>query len=142
MPRPSIEEQIQQRVEAFTQELSQLVRQAALEAVEEAIRGEMAGGGAARPAARRAGAARASGGRGGRGGRRSAEDIAALQAQVLTHITANPGQRLEEISAGMAIPSKELKRPIANLLESGEVTKKGERRGTRYSPAGRRGARK
>jgi hypothetical protein len=139
MPRPSIEEQIQQRVEAFTQELSQLVRQAALEAVEEAIRGEMAGGGAARPAARRAGAARVSG---GRGGRRSAEDIAALQAQVLTHITANPGQRLEEISAGMAIPSKELKRPIANLLESGEVTKKGERRGTRYSPAGRRGARK
>lgn len=139
MPSQSIEEQIQQRVEAFTRELSQLVRQAALEAVEEAIRGEMAGGGAARPAARRAGAARRPG---GRGGRRSAEDIAALQAQVLTHITANPGQRLEEISAGMAVPSKELKRPIANLLESGEVTKKGERRGTRYSPAGRRGARK
>ena len=77
-----------------------------------------------------------------RGGRRSAEDIAALQASVLAHIAANADQRLEEISAAMGVPSKELKRPIANLLESGEVTKKGEKRGTRYSPAKKRGGRK
>lgn len=74
-------------------------------------------------------------------GRRSADEVASMGGTVLAHIRANPGQRLEEIGRELGVPTKELKRPIANLMEGGVLRTEGQKRGTKYF-AGKGGRRK
>ena len=138
MPKATIEEQIQTRVQAFSSELSELVRAAALEAVEQVLGGQTApliagtalGGRGARASARAAGAP-------GKRIRRTQAALESDKAALLSYVSSNPGQRLEEISAGMKIDSKHLKRPVTLLLEEKVLSKEGQRRGTRYFAGGR-----
>jgi len=130
--------EIQRLVDEFVAQLSVLVHQSALEVVREAL------GDTAAPAKRRgpgrppkAKAAKSSKATGKRG-RRSADEVESLGKVVLTHVRAHPGQRLEEIGRALEIVTKELKRPIANLLEAGALRTEGQRRGTKYFTGGGR----
>ncbi len=140
MARSTIESQIQTRVEEFAAELSTMVRQAALEAVEDAIRGEGLGLStrkAGRPTkAKAAGRKAVSRTSTGRRRRRTAEELVEMQSDLVTYVTKNPGERLEQIALGMNIDSQDLKRPIQMLLESKDISKEGQRRGTMYFPKG------
>jgi len=148
---PTIDAQIRARIAEFAEELSSLVKQVAVETVQDAL------GGAGTPTRRRgpgrprkASAARRKPGRrpgrpratkavtrAGRRIRRSAEDLEALAGKVLAYVKANAGHRLEQISTGLKIASKELKRPVATLLESKKLRTKGQKRGTRYFAGGK-----
>ncbi len=142
MAYSSLDAQIQERIAVFTSELSELIRAAALEAVGDAL-GTNAGyqRGPGRP--RKTGMPSPLLGKGGRkvGGkrvRRTAADLEQLMTDIHTYVKTNPGQRLEEMSAGMGISSHEMKRPIVLLLEKKQLGKKGQRRGTTYTAKGRR----
>ena len=148
-----IESQIRSRIEAFTEELASLVKLAALESVNEALGGAAPARRPGRPrktsgrktkSVRRAKAGRpkatkARKAKGGKRIRRSPEQLEAMAETVLTHVRANPGDRLEQISAKLRIPSKELKRPVAALLDAKKLRTTGQRRGTKYFTAGRGG---
>jgi hypothetical protein len=62
--------------------------------------------------------------------------VAALAGTVLAHVRSNPGQRLEEMGRELSMDTKELKRPIANLMEAGSLRTEGQKRGTRYYAGG------
>lgn len=134
----TIDDQIQERINAFVAELSGLVKSAALEAVEEVL----GGGGVKKAPARRgrppgSGAAKIPRGKpGGKRVRRTAAHLEADKVAFADYVKANPGERLEQISKGLKIDSKHLKRPALLLLEEGAVRKEGERRGTCYFPGG------
>jgi len=133
-------------VDRFVADLTQRVHEQALETVRAALgdtaapkrrgpgRPRKAGaskvGRPRKAAARKVGRPRKAAAR--KGGRRSAEDVAALGETLLAHIKANAGQRLEEIGRALRMATKELKRPISNLLEAGALRTEGQKRGTRY----------
>jgi hypothetical protein len=140
MPTPTLDQDIQNRIQSFLAELSSLVRRSAMEAVQEAL----AGDGAA-PRRRGPGRPRGTGKRGpgrprqagrparaGKRAKRSSEAVEAMAARVLAQIRSKQGQRLEEIGRAMKMPTKGLKLPIQKLLSSKKVKTKGAKRGTRY----------
>ena len=139
---------INARVASFVADLEGLVRKAALEAVQAAL-----GGGAparSAPSSARAPSAKAKPAtaspakpapastlpRVKKGTRRSPEDVARAVRAIKEFLTANPGSGAEQIAKGLGIASKELALPISNLLGAKSITKKGERRATRYFVAG------
>ena len=132
--------QIQQLVDEFVSQLSVLVHQSALDVVREALGDSSAPArrrGPGRPAKAKAAAPRR---KTAKRGRRSAGEVEALGGVVLAHVRANPGHRLEEMGRAMSMPTKELKRPIAKLLEAGSLRTEGQRRGTKYFTGGRKAA--
>ena len=137
MPKSNIESQIQARVSVFVDELTELVRQSALEAVEEVLRrsGAPAGAPPGKKATSRAPATK-------KRVRRATADIQEVAGAVLAHVKANPGQRLEEMSPALGVDSKDLKRPVRDLLAAGKLRKEGERRGTRYFSGAARAGKK
>jgi hypothetical protein len=68
-----------------------------------------------------------------KGGRRSPEELQELATGVLGYIRKNPGQRAEQIAAGMSTTTKELARPISMLLADKAVKTQGVKRGTTYT---------
>jgi len=146
MPKDSIEAQIQERVSAFVEELGGLVRQAALEAVQEVLAGEAPAapsrrtGGRKKKAARK-GAPSKSKAAGGKRIRRSAADLKAISGDIIAFVKANQGSGAGAIAKGLGVATKELKRPVDELLEGKKLRKEGERRATKYFVgAGRRRA--
>jgi|GEM_PF-773790 len=140
--RSNVDAQIQDRIQAFTAELSDLVKAAAMDAVQEALGGQ-ASSAARRPTPKKAASRKATKRAGsGKRIRRSAEDLEALSGQLVAYVKANPGARLEEISAGMGIASKDLKRPVTLLLEAKKLRKTGQKRGTQYFAGKGGGAKK
>jgi hypothetical protein len=123
MPTPTLDQDIQSRIQSFLAELSGLVKRSALEAVQ----GALAVDGAV--PRRRGRPARA---RAGRRVRRSAEDLAKIGARVLTQVRSKQGQRLEEIGRAMKTDTAILKKPIADLLAAKKLKTKGQKRGTQY----------
>ena len=140
MPKSTIDQEIRARIEAFTQELAELVKQAAVDSVQSALtdgspttRGRVS---AARRTPRRA--KKATRRTTSRSGRRSTAQVEAMGAEILSHIRSNPGHRLEEIGAALGVSTKDLKRPVANLLEERKVKTTGKARGTKYFVGGGR----
>jgi hypothetical protein len=119
-----IDSKIRARIEAFVVELTGLVREAAVAKVAEALSGETA------PRARGRGAARSAAG----GGKRTADEIDAQCEQITSFVAKNPGLGVEGIAAGLNTSSKELTLPIRKLLASKELTRKGQKRATKYFP--------
>jgi hypothetical protein len=147
----NIDQEIRARIEFFAEELAALVRQAAVESVQTALGQGRRGPGRPRKAVgrrvrrvqRRAKGARRGPGRPRKGAgkrvRRSSGQIEALATRVFAHVKSNQGQRLEEISRALKIPSSELKRPVATLMDAKRLRTKGQKRGTQYFPgAGRK----
>jgi len=142
---PNFEQMIAQRVQAFVSEITELARQQALETLSVALAAG-AGGGRGRPAARsRNGAGpaarmpaarRAAGSRDRQGNRRSPEEIDRASQALLSEIQANPGLRVEQIGRTLGAATKDLTLPLKKLLSQRMVRSEGQRRATRYFPAG------
>jgi len=134
MSTPSLDQEIQSRIQSFLAELSGLVKKSALEAVQEAL----AGGGSV-SVRRGPGRPRGSGKRGpgrparaGKRAKRSSEAVDAMAVRVLAQVRSKQGQRLEEIGRAMKMPTKGLKLPIQKLLAAKKLKTKGRKRGTQY----------
>lgn len=153
---PAVDTQIRSVIDQFVEDISQLVRIAAVEAVGEAL-----GQGGASAPGRRESPSRGSGGRApvrkpgrskgsGKRIRRSSGDLEAVGAAILAHVRANPGARMEELSAALGSPSKDLRRPVQELMASGQLRTEGQKRATQYfagggrekATTGKKGARK
>jgi hypothetical protein len=128
---PSVEDQIRIRIESFVSELTDLVRAAALEAVGDAL----GTGGVAAPARRGRPPGRKNAATGKKRGRPRSK-AAVDPTPVLAYISANPDLSVSDIAAGMGTDSNSIKPAIAELLENGAITKTGQKRGTKYQPAG------
>lgn len=69
----------------------------------------------------------------GRLRRRSEADLAAVTVAVINLLKKSPsGLRAEQIRTALGVESKELPKPLAAALESGQVKKKGNKRATTY----------
>jgi len=124
--------QLRALVDQFVADLTARVHEEALATVRAALGEAPAPRARAARKPRKAGPGRPRKAAARKGGRRSAQDVAAVGETVLAHIKANAGQRLEEIGRALGVATKELKRPIANLLEAGALRTEGQKRGTRY----------
>jgi hypothetical protein len=70
------------------------------------------------------------------GQRRTEEDIAQAAKVVSIWFQKNPGSRVDQASAALGVPVKDLQRPIQFLLENKKLAKKGKLRGTTYQVRG------
>lgn len=69
------------------------------------------------------------------GGRRTATELERLRERLLAHITAHPGQRIEQIKVALGASTSELGVPMQKLIYADLVRSEGERRATRYYPS-------
>jgi hypothetical protein len=120
----SLSREVELRVQAFVGDIGEIVRRAALEAVSESLGDGPSPRGRA-PRARRASPAR-------NGGKRDPKKIATLTAAVAAHVKAHPGEGVETIAKHLRVATKEITLPIAKLLAAKKITKKGEKRATKY----------
>ena len=132
MAKSDVNREIRDRVQSFVQELSELVKQATLESVQSALQGGPVGVLPAGRGGRRGAALQRKGAPGKRGGKRTAEELEELASTVLRHIQANPGQRMEQMSASLEMASKELTLPIKKLMQENRLRTKGQKRATAY----------
>jgi predicted transcriptional regulator len=130
MPTRASEAEIKNRITTFVQELDSLVRKSALDALVSVLQNGEAPRRGRRPG-RRAGPGR---------GRRSSASVEESAGTILSHVRSNDGQGIGAIAKETGIPLKDAKKAIAHLLDSGQIKKTGQRRGTRYH-AGAGGAR-
>jgi hypothetical protein len=126
--------EIQALVDNFVADLSDLAKRIAIEQLKAAF-----GAGAklagtklapiplAMPASKPARASRA---------RRDQREIEALRGKLLAAITAQPGQRAEDISAALGTRTAEIAQPLRRLVADRLVRTEGARRGTRYFATG------
>jgi len=146
MSTSSLEDQIQARVNAFVSELSSLVREAALTAVQEVLGGEAprvpAKRGRTNKKAKRTSAAPKRKSAGGKRVRRTPEDLKNMAQEVITFVKSNQGSAAGAIAKGLGVATKDLKRPVDDLLAAKKLRKQGERRGTQYFVGAARGAAK
>jgi hypothetical protein len=97
---------------------------------------------APRAAGRAAASAAAPRRRGGRLPRRSAGDIAGVIEQIVTLLKGKPGGlRAEQIREELGLQAKELPRPLKEALDSGRLSKSGQKRATTYFAKGSGGGR-
>ena len=138
MQANSIPKNIQALVEKFTLDLIEASR-TNLVAVLSSQLGVSISAGSIKPTTTKTVSIPGTPARPGRMERRSSETIDALKAQVVSHVRKHVnGSRVEEISVGLGISTKELKLPIIALLDEHKLTKKGQKRATRYYvPKGR-----
>lgn len=73
----------------------------------------------------------------GSGQKRSPEDLAATVKAVGEYIADHPGQGVEQIKVALGKQTSELMLPIQKLLSSRVITRKGQKRATKYFPAGK-----
>lgn len=66
------------------------------------------------------------------GQKRDPEELAKLVEGLAEYITKNPGQNIEAIGKGMSQPTKDLTLPVAKLLASKRISRKGQKRATKY----------
>lgn len=143
-----INQQIEQRIQAFVTELSGLVRAAAMDAVHAAL-----GGGArtAAPVAAHRGPgrprkdapqsavsakpAKTRKTKAGSRVRRTPEQIEAIVASVLGYIKANPGKRSEAIRAALKLGRPAMRDALDRLGEAKKIKMKGEKRAASYTTA-------
>jgi len=121
-------------VDEFVTQVTALARKAAMDTLSSAI------GGAAQTGAGRSNAPRRSVAPGravsrDKGQKRPAAELDQLKQTVLDHITANPGQRIEQIKKDLGRETRELALPIKKLIAEGAVRSEGEKRATAYFPA-------
>ncbi|MFT5052611.1 MAG: putative HTH transcriptional regulator [Chlamydiales bacterium] len=140
----SLDKQIRDRIHAFAEELAQLVKEAAVESVQEALGQSMPkrttttrknasrGGRPKKKAATRRKA--------GRRIRRSPEQIEAMSGEILAHVKANKGQRLEQIAVDLGMDTADMKRPVSLMIEAKKLSTKGQKRGTTYYAGKAKGA--
>lgn len=76
----------------------------------------------------------------GSGQKRSPEDLAATVKALGEYIAEHPGQGVEQIKVALNKQTSELMLPIQKLLTARVITRKGQKRATKYFPAGKAAA--
>ena len=71
-----------------------------------------------------------------KGVRRTAEDLEQAAKVLKLWFSKNPGSRVDQASAALGVPVKDLQRPVQFLLEGKQLAKKGKLRGTTYTVKG------
>lgn len=120
-PRNDFQRQITQRIDRFVEEITELARQHALSTLADALDTKLPG---LTINARR------------RGGKRSPSEIRAEADKLLGYIEEHPGQRMEDIAKDVGMTTKDLSLPIKKLVGEDKVMTEGQKRATRYFPAG------
>lgn len=130
-----INNRINDLVNTFVAEITRLARAAAVDTLSRAL-GEAGGRTAGRGRGKKGGApvVALAGGRRAKGAKRPKSEIAEIQAKVLEHIQANPGQRIEQINKVLGTRTSDLTLPLKKLIAEGQISTKGERRATTYLP--------
>jgi hypothetical protein len=67
-----------------------------------------------------------------RTGKRTRQELEALTDMLLEYIEQNPGLHMEEISAGLGVPSRDLTLPMRILVRENHLRTLGEKRATTY----------
>ena len=135
MAQSTLNTELRSKIDEFVADLTTHIKQAALDSVREALGdGTPARRGPGRPrmtvkVGRPAKSAM-------KGGKRTPEQVAADAEKIASYVRTHPGQRLEQIAAGLGTASQDLKLPVIKLLGSKTLTKKGEKRGTMYFSGG------
>lgn len=125
----------------FAEQLSQIVRRQALEQVLDHLQNSMGGPAPARRG-RPKGSKNAAPAKAApklpksKGGRRSSEHMEQMQAGLLEYVTANPGQRGEQIAAALKTDVGTMRLPMKKLIAEKKVRTQGQRRGMTYFAAG------
>jgi hypothetical protein len=128
----NLNSEIRSKIDAFVEQLTAHVKRAALESVREALgngTAPMRRGPGRPPSSAPKAAARAD-------GKRTPEQVAADGERIASYVRQHPGQRLEQIAAGLGAHSETLKLPVIKLLASKALRKTGEKRGTQYFAGG------
>lgn len=128
----NLEAQIQKLVSGFVGDVGKLARQAAMDTLTTAL-ADSRSVRATMPPPSPGRTSRASVPR-SKGGKRPKGDIAALQARVAAHVAKHPGQRVEQINKVLGTTTRDLRLPLAKLIEARAVKTKGSRRATQYFP--------
>jgi hypothetical protein len=116
-------------IEAFVAELSAALAEASHGAIAQAL------GGNPSPVAVRAkgrGATSLKPAKRAKGGKRSADELQQLTESLLAHVKKNPGLRIEQIGAAIALTTKDLALPAKKLISEKKLRTKGQRRATTY----------
>jgi hypothetical protein len=111
-----IESSIQDRISSFVEELDVLVRKSALEAVRGVLDGAAVRRGPGRP--------RSSG--------RASSLVEGIAPAIVAHVRSNDGQTVGEIIQAVGAAPAAAKKAIKDLLDSGQLRRTGQKRGTRY----------
>ena len=135
MPTTKIEAEVRACVDRFVGELTTLVQQSTIASIQDAIGGSLSAPAraprTARPATRKAGPKKRI--------RRSSESVEALGGKVASYVSANPGSSISEICSSLGATTKDVRLPLQKLMAEGAVKTTGQKRGTRYHPAGKAG---
>ena len=121
MATTTIEAQIKERLQAFAQELDLLVRRGTLDSLRSVLEGGGASARRGRPRGR---------------GRAPAASADGFASRIAGHVKANPGQTVGQIVLAIRASSGAVKKTIKSMLAVKAIRKAGEKRGTRYFPAG------
>jgi hypothetical protein len=135
MANQALDQQLRSMIDDFANKLTLTLRRSVLEQVLSAM-----GGNGVAPARRGPGrphgATKAASTPARADGKRTPEQVAADGERIASYVRQHPGQRLEQIAAGLGTGSQELKLPVIKLLASKTLRKTGQKRGTQYFSGG------
>jgi hypothetical protein len=118
-------------VETFVVQLKDIFNRTALERVQSAL-------GAEEPVARRGRAAKSAAAPSAsprarkKGAKRTPEELEALVSSLLAYVKKHPGERIEQIGAGLGLGTKDLALPAKKLIADKLLRTKGQKRATTY----------
>jgi hypothetical protein len=121
-----IHRQITQRIDGFIADIHELARKAALETLAAVLNDRFAQPHRAHrppPTTRPPGT------------KRTVAELVYLRNALLEHIAQHPGQRMEELTAALGVPRRELNLPLRKLVAEGRLHSRGHKRATTYYPA-------
>lgn len=116
-------------VETFVVQLREIFQRSALEKVQSALGGDVSvarRGRGAKKAAAKAPLARK------KGAKRTPEELEGLVSSLLAYVKKNPGERIEQIGAGLGLGTKDLALPAKKLIADKQIRTKGQKRATTY----------
>ncbi len=140
---------IRDRVDAFVTDLESLIRDAIRTRFMDAVGDAPAAPRRGRPPEKRASSpapSRASGPSTGgklalarrkKGAKRAPAELAKIEAALHAFIKATPGKRVEEINKSLGTKTSDLAGPLGKLVAKKRVRRKGQKRASRYFPAGK-----
>lgn len=144
--------EIEARIQKFVADLNTLVRKAAIDSVAAALGGALSTNGSPRPLRGRRQGRRTVGAapkvtpvapssagrlrlpRLRKGQKRDPKDLERIVDAVRADVKAHPGEGVEHIAKRLGVATKEITLPIAKLLETKAIARKGVKRATRYFP--------
>lgn len=119
-------------VETFVVQLRDLFQRSALEKVQSALGGEVAAPRRGRRPKAAAAPAAATGRARKKGAKRTPEELEGLVSSLLAYVKKNPGERIEQIGAGLGLGTKDLALPAKKLIADKQIRTKGQKRATTY----------